>query len=71
VAEKTLFVKVESSESKEYERMKLVLSMFPGKQQIVIHFSDTKKTLGSKCIIHDALISELREMFGEENVIVK
>ena len=69
--EKTLYVKVKSSESKEYERMKLVLSMFPGKERMVIHFSDTKKNLGTKCIIHEALVGELREMFGEENVIIK
>jgi len=45
--------------------------MFPGSEQMVIHFEDTKKSLGTKCLIHEALIKELREMLGAENVVVK
>jgi DNA polymerase-3 subunit alpha len=68
---KKLYVKLSSNSSPEYERLKLILIMFPGKEQLVIHFEDTKVNVGSKCIIHDAFIKELCEMLGENNVIVK
>ena len=67
----TLFVKLGSEDSPEYERLKLVHMMFPGTERMVIHFVDTKKSVGARCVIHDALISELREMLGAENVVVR
>jgi len=70
-ADRTLFVKLNSEGCPEYERLKLVHMMFPGRSRMVIHFSDTKKSVGAKCVIHDALLGELREMLGADNVIVK
>ena len=67
----TLFVKLRSEDSPEYERLKLVHMMFPGSERMVIHFSDTKKTVGAKCVIHEAFINELRESLGDENVVVR
>jgi DNA polymerase-3 subunit alpha len=52
-------------------RLTLVLSMFPGREQLVLYYEDTKKRAGGKCVIHDALLRELSEMFGEANVVVK
>jgi len=71
IAEQTLYVKLNKEDSPEYGRLKLVHMMFPGKQRMVIHFSDTKKTLGAKCIIHNAFVQDLQEMLGEKNVVVK
>jgi len=69
--DRTLYVKISSEDSPEYKRLKLVHMMFPGKARMVVHFSDTKKSVGAYCIIHDAFVSELREMLGAENVVVK
>ena len=69
--ERTLFVKLRSAGSPEYERLKLILTMFPGRERLVIHFSDTKKSVGSKCVIHDALVHELQEMIGKESVVIR
>jgi DNA polymerase-3 subunit alpha len=69
--EKTLFVKLCGTDTPEYERLKLVHMMFPGRERMVIYFNDTKKTVGTKCIIHDVFVRELCEMLGEENVVVK
>ena len=68
---RTLFVKLKSADGREYERLKLVLIMFPGREQMIIHFDDTKKSVGAKCIIHNAFVRELHEMLGEENVKIK
>ena len=69
--EKTLYIKMDSENSPGYERLKLVHMMFPGKERMIIHFDDTKKNVGAKCVIHDAFIEELREMLGEDSVVVR
>ena len=30
-----------------------------------------KKKLGTRCVIHPALVAELKEMLGEENVVIR
>ena len=45
--------------------------MFPGQERMVIFFEDTKKRLGAPCLIHSALVEELTELLGKENVVVK
>jgi DNA polymerase-3 subunit alpha len=68
---KTLYVKVPSEASREYERVKLILLMFPGRDELRIHFADTKRTVGTNCIIHPAFVREMTELTGEGNVVVK
>lgn len=68
---KTLYARFARPEDKEYERLKLILIMFPGNDKLVIHFSETKQTFSTRCVIHPALISELKRMLGDENVILK
>jgi DNA polymerase-3 subunit alpha len=67
---KKLYVRFESAGDPMYERLRQILIMFPGQEQLVICFDDTKKRLGAKCVVHDALIKELTEMLGEKNVAV-
>ncbi len=69
--EKKLYVKVPSENNETYERLKLILVMFPGDDQLILFFEDTKKRRGTKCVIHEALINELNQMFGMENVVLK
>jgi len=68
---RTLYVKLSSEESPEYERLKLVHMMFPGSERMIVHFGDTKKNVGTKCIIHDAFVNELSEMLGSESVVIR
>ena len=70
-APKKLYVKLPSEDDPAYERIKLILIMFPGDEQMVLYFADTKKRLGTRCILHDALVRELKEMLGDENVVLK
>ena len=67
---KTLYVKV-PSEGPVLEKVKMVFSMFPGEEPAVIVLADTRKRFGTRCVIHDALIDDLRGRLGEENVVVK
>ncbi len=66
-----LYIRLPTRDCPEYERIKLVLNMFPGDRQMVVYFADTKKRVGAECVIHPVLVRELRELLGEENVVIK
>ena len=69
--ERKLYVRLKSENDPACERIKLILVMFPGNEQMVLYFDDTKKRRGARCVIHEALVAELKEMLGDENVVVK
>jgi DNA polymerase-3 subunit alpha len=69
--EQKLWVKLPSRYDPALKRIELILTMFPGNQQIVIWCQREQKRIGARCLIHEGLILELREMLGEENVVVK
>ena len=66
-----LWVKLKSVEAPELKRIELILTMFPGQQQMIIYCEKEKKRIGARCVIHQALLDELCEMLGSENVVVK
>ena len=68
--EKKLYVRV-PTEGPVLEKVKLVFSMFPGEEQAIIVLADTRKRYGTRCMIHEALISDLTERLGAENVVLK
>ena len=68
--EKTLHIKLADSEDPAMERIKLILTMFPGDEQLVVHYTQTKKRQRQRCVIHEALVRELEEMLGTDNVAV-
>ncbi len=69
--EKKLYLRLPSSSDGRLPRLKKLLNMFPGEEKLVLYYEDTKKRAGTGCVIHPALINELCEMFGKENVVVK
>jgi len=68
---KTLYVKINSETSPQYERLKQIHMMFPGHERMVIHFEDSKKNVGAGCVIHEAFINELNTMLGSENIVIR
>ena len=69
--EQKLWLRFPNREDPRLDMIKLVLSFFPGKQQAVLYFDDVKKKVGTWCQIHPALVEDLKERLGEENVVVK
>ncbi len=67
---KKLFIRV-PAEGALLEKIKLVFSMFPGEEQAVIVLADTRKKFGTRCQIHPALVEDLIERLGQENVVIK
>ena len=45
--------------------------MFPGMQQFIMYFADSGRKMGTRCNIHSALVEEMAELLGKENVVVK
>ncbi len=70
-AQRKLWVKLPAADDPRIKRIELILTMFPGQQQMVIYCAREKRKLTARCIIHDSLVAELKEMLGEENVVVK
>ena len=70
-AERKLWVKLPSSEDPRMRHIELVLKMFPGSERMVIWCEKEKKRIGASCVFHQALLDELRETLGAENVVLK
>ena len=68
--EAKLWIKVKSANEPVLKRIKLILTMFPGTQQMIIYCEAEKKRMGTNCLIHEALVDELKDLLGEGNVIV-
>lgn len=69
--DKRLWLRLPSREDPRMRKLKLVLSMFPGEEQVVLYFEDVKKRVGARCQLHPALLEDLRERLGEANVVLK
>lgn len=66
-----LWVKLPGADAPALKRIELILTMFPGQQQLIIWCEREKKKLVARCVIHDSLVAELREMLGDGNVVLK
>ena len=69
--EQKLWVKLPSRFDPVMKRIEKLLIMFPGQQQMVLWCAREQKRFGARCQIHEGLILELKEMLGDENVVVR
>ena len=68
---RVLYLKFPSADSPELRHVKLVFEMFPGTTPVKMVMADTRKVLGTECLPHRALLAELEETLGKENVVLK
>ena len=66
-----LYLRFPHREDPRLRKVKLVLSMFPGEEPIILYFEDCKKRVGTYGQIHPALVEDLAGRLGTENVVVK
>jgi len=66
-----LYLKIPCREDPRMRKVELVLSMFPGDGQAVLYFEDTQRRLGTPCVIHPALVEEMKQLLGPDRVVVK
>jgi DNA polymerase-3 subunit alpha len=48
-----------------------MLNMFPGDSSVILYFADTKQRRGTRCVLMDSLLKELKNVLGEGNVVIK
>ncbi len=69
--DKTLWIKLPSREDSRLPKIEKLLTMFPGESSMIIYCQDCGKRLRADCVIHPALIDELKQLLGEDCVVVK
>ena len=70
-SEARLYARLPSRFDPALKRIELVLKMFPGSQSLILWCEREQKRLSARCLIHEGLIEELKEMLGDSNVVVK
>ena len=68
---KALYLRVPGAASPQFAHIRLVFTMFPGLTPVKIRLADSGKLLGGSCLLHRALVDELLDTLGEENVVIK
>jgi DNA polymerase-3 subunit alpha len=66
-----LYLQLPSEEGKLFPKVRAIINMFPGDNQTVLYFKDTKVRRGARCSIDSRMLQELKNLLGEGNVVVK
>ena len=67
----TLYLRLPGEDQKLYPKIRAMLNMFPGESTVVLYFADTKQRRGTRCVLMDSLLRELKNVLGEGNVVLK
>ncbi len=67
----TLYLRLPSEQGKLFPKIKAILNMFPGNSGVVLYFADTKLRRGTRCVIMESMLKELKNVLGEGNVVLK
>ncbi len=70
-AQGTLYLRLPTQEGKLFDKVRAIANMFPGSGSLVVYFADTKQRRGTKCALDGRMIAELRDLLGNENVVLK
>ncbi len=68
---KRVWLRIPSRSHPAVRQIQKTLIMFPGSQKLIFYYADTKEKSYAPCWIHPSLLRELRELLGEENVVVQ
>ena len=67
LAGKTLYL----TGQKGSDKIVPILNMFPGAVKTVVYYADTGVRMGGRCMPEEIMLSELRGLLGEKNVVLK
>lgn len=67
----TLYLRIPGETHKHYPKVRAMLNMFPGESSVVLYFADTKQRRGTRCVLQESLLRELKNLLGQENVVLK
>ena len=68
--EQVLWVRLPDGGEK-FTWLKKLMDMFPSESSAIVYLENEKKKLRTRCVLHQALLDELRETLGEKNVVLK
>ena len=66
-----LYLRFPRGDDPRLQRVSDLFVLFPGSQSAVLYLADSGRRLGGRCQLHPALLQELRELLGPENVVVQ
>jgi len=66
-----LYLRLPTETDKLFGKVRAILNMFPGENQAVLYFADTKLRRGTRCALDQRMIQELIQVLGDANVVVK
>ncbi len=67
----TLYLRLPSEDTHIYPKVKAIINMFPGNSAAVLYFADTKLRRGARCALDERMLTELKSLLGNENVVTK
>ena len=67
----TLWLKLSGEDDPNYRKVRAIVKMFPGDSQVKVFFADTRKMRGALASLDSRMLSELKNVLGEGNVVVK
>ena len=67
----TLYLRLPTENAVLFPKVRAILNMFPGDSQVVLYFADTKQRRGTRCSLDGRMLGELKNVLGEENVVLK
>ena len=67
----TLYLRLPTESGSLFPKVRAIINMFPGSSSVVVYFADTKQRRGARCSLDGRMLAELRDILGEENVVVK
>ena len=67
----TLYLRLPGEEGMLYPKIRCILNMFPGESKAVLFFANTGRRRGTQCCIRESMLSELKNVLGEANVVLK
>ncbi len=71
VSNGTLWLRLPSEEDPRYRKVRAIVNMFPGDGMVKLFFADTQIRRGAKASFDPRMLQELKNVLGNENVVLK
>ncbi len=66
-----LYLQLTGEDDPRYQKVKAILNMFPGEGQVVLFFADTRTRRGTLAAFDSRMLTELKNVLGDGNVVLK
>ena len=67
----TLYLQLAGESDPRYRKVRAIVNMFPGEGVVKVFFADTRRMRGARAAFDSRMLTELRSVLGEANVVVK